>query len=239
MKEILKEAYDLHLLHSSKSSVGAGSDTYFITCAEGKFVVKYPASSEINHPDNEPELCEYLNQNGIPACQFLRNKDGVFLTPDESGRRFHVQRFFDGTVHELNEAPQWLLWESARMLGRIHTVLRDYSGLNTGIGADFLKFMTPPRALESYHRSMKIAEANADTEIIEDLKYRIDLMQRFPEYRFDMEQLTCCATHGDFFISQIICSLLTTCGFQIIRCADWLLDDGGHGTTWFVIARKM
>ena len=35
-----------------------------------------------------------------------------------------------------------------------------------------------------------------------------------------------------------ICDLLHTCGFEILRCADSLLDDGTHGTTWFVIARK-
>lgn len=35
-----------------------------------------------------------------------------------------------------------------------------------------------------------------------------------------------------------ICGLLRDCGFEVIRCADRLLDDGGHGTTWFVIARK-
>ena len=36
-----------------------------------------------------------------------------------------------------------------------------------------------------------------------------------------------------------ICDLLRTCGFEILRCADSLLDDGTHGTTWFVIARKL
>lgn len=35
-----------------------------------------------------------------------------------------------------------------------------------------------------------------------------------------------------------ICDLLRGCGFQIVKCADRLLDDGNHGTTWFVIARK-
>ena len=35
-----------------------------------------------------------------------------------------------------------------------------------------------------------------------------------------------------------ICTLLEKCGFRIIRCADSLLDDGSHGTTWFVIAGK-
>ena len=36
---------------------------------------------------------------------------------------------------------------------------------------------------------------------------------------------------------QIICQLLIKCGFEIVRCADGLLEDD-HGTTWFVIARK-
>ena len=35
-----------------------------------------------------------------------------------------------------------------------------------------------------------------------------------------------------------ICRLLKNCGFAVERCADSLLDDGSHGTTWFVIARK-
>ena len=35
-----------------------------------------------------------------------------------------------------------------------------------------------------------------------------------------------------------ICKLLQGCGFEILKCSDSLLDDGGHGTTWFVIARK-
>ena len=35
-----------------------------------------------------------------------------------------------------------------------------------------------------------------------------------------------------------ICTLLKSCGFQLLRCADRMLDDGGHGTTWFLIAQK-
>ena len=37
---------------------------------------------------------------------------------------------------------------------------------------------------------------------------------------------------------EAVCHLLRKCGFTLCRCADSLLEDGGHGTTWFVIARK-
>ena len=35
-----------------------------------------------------------------------------------------------------------------------------------------------------------------------------------------------------------ICDLLRRSGFTVERCADRLLDDSNHGTTWFVVARK-
>ena len=35
-----------------------------------------------------------------------------------------------------------------------------------------------------------------------------------------------------------VCALLKECGFTVERCADSLMDGDGHGTTWFVIARK-
>lgn len=39
--------------------------------------------------------------------------------------------------------------------------------------------------------------------------------------------------------SEVICELLRRSGFQVIKCADQLLEDAqNHGTTWFVIARK-
>lgn len=36
----------------------------------------------------------------------------------------------------------------------------------------------------------------------------------------------------------MICQLLRQCGFVVESCADRLLDDSNHGTTWFVVARK-
>ena len=34
-----------------------------------------------------------------------------------------------------------------------------------------------------------------------------------------------------------VCDLLRKCGFEVVRCADGLLEED-HGTTWFVIAKK-
>lgn len=203
--KILQQHYGLTPLSMEKTTVGAGSDTYFVTCSEGKYVVKYPAESAINHPEAEPELCEHLLAKGLPVCQFLRNKDGGYLTGDERGRQFHVQRFIEGRVYDLNTAPEWLLEASAGMLGKLHAALKGYPGLPVGIGAGFFRYMTPAKALASYKKSLAIAQSRAETDIVADLQYRIGLMERFPAYQFDLERLTCGAAHGDYFISQLIC----------------------------------
>lgn len=36
----------------------------------------------------------------------------------------------------------------------------------------------------------------------------------------------------------VICEMLRRCGFVVELCADRLLEDSNHGTTWFVVARK-
>lgn len=105
MNELLKEQYGLQVLKAEKSKVGAGSDTWFVTCADGRYVVKYPAQSEINHPEQEPELCEFLLERGIPVCRFLKNREGNYLSTDAAGRQFHVQHFIEGKTYELNTAP--------------------------------------------------------------------------------------------------------------------------------------
>ena len=205
LKKLLLEQYGLLADTIRKSDVGAGSDTYFVTCGKQRYVLKFPSESEINQPELEPALCAYLNEKGIPACRFLRNREGSTLSKDDEGRVFHLQEFFEGEMYALNAAPDWFLSESAGMLGRIHTALKEYQGLPVGIGEGFFRHMTPEKALRSYQKSLMIAEKQSDPECAEDLRYRIGLMERFPAYHFDLSKLTCANTHGDYFISQIIC----------------------------------
>ena len=49
-----------------------------------------------------------------------------------------------------HSASETLLTESAEMLGKIHSVLKDYPKLPEGIGENFFKYMTPQNAIKSY-----------------------------------------------------------------------------------------
>ena len=205
LERLLREQYGLSLRHARRAAEGAGSGTWFLRCGEGEYVMKFPAASGINHPEEEPRLCAFLRAQGIPACDFLKNRAGGCLSRDAAGRVFTVQRRLPRLTPEWNSASEALLMESAELLGKIHCVLRAYPALPEGIGAGFFAGMTPQRALASYRCSLAVAVRLGDTESAEELRWRIDRMERFPAWMFDLSRLTLRNTHGDYFISQFLC----------------------------------
>lgn len=205
MLEMLKTWYGLTATNTHPAGSGVGGQTWIVTCEEGKYVVKCPEANEINHPQREYALCQRLLTYGVPASRFLTNKQGDFLTHTQDGKVFHVQEFIEGKSYDFNTAPKHLLLAQAKMLGQIHRALKDFPELPEGIGAGFFSFMTPQRAKKSYEKSLQIARQRGDTQIEEDLSWRIQLLSRLTPYRFDAGNLTCQGTHGDYVISQLIC----------------------------------
>ena len=215
-ESILQKQYGLRLYHAQRVSTGAGSDTWFLDCAEGNYVLKSPSVSVINHPEAEPKLCEFLRMHGIPACDFLKNKTGDYLSQDTDGRIFTVQRRFSGITPEWNSMPETLLMESAELLGKIHSVLQAYPALPEGIGACFFANMTPQHALQSYRHSLATAIRLGDTQSAAELEWRIGFMERFPAWQFELKKLTLRNTHGDYFISQFLCE-----NGHLLAVIDW------------------
>ena len=82
-------------------------------------------------------------RKGIPACDFITNKQGKELSEDETGRRFTVQKYYEGKTYEYHEVPAFLQEESAAMLAKIHIAMKDMEELPTGIGQDFFQYRKP------------------------------------------------------------------------------------------------
>ncbi len=197
--------YGLDIDSVEMSDYGAGSLTYFVTCNEQKYVVKYASENEMNHPEAEPELCAHLIKNGIPACRFVKNRQGNVISTDENGRRFHVQKFIDGTTYDYHHAPQWLMRESVLLLAKIHDSLKGFAALPVGIGADFFRYRTPAATLKGYESTLQKAAANGDVQIAEEIRSNMRILEHFPAYEFDIDKFTCANTHGDFMITQLLC----------------------------------
>lgn len=203
IEDIMLSAYNIKVIKSKKLQVGAASDTYLIESETDKYILKHPYNNEINNPELEMKLCRFMLDHGIPVSEFVKNNTASYLTYI-SGETYHLQKYIEGINYGFNEAPEWLMRESAGALGRIHNILADYPRLPVGIGEEFFLNMTPQRAIESYHNTMILAENYGDIQTIEELKFRINLMEKFPYQTIQIKELSCGNTHGDYNISQVL-----------------------------------
>lgn len=229
LKYRIYKLYGLDIIDISESEFGAGSITYFITTVSGKYVVKYFTENGINHPENEAQLCLFLQQKGISVSKIVKNCMGDDISVDENGRRYHVQEFIEGITYDYHQAPEWLMKESAKLLGKIHTVLRDYPLLPEGIDKQFFHCCTIKNTLQRYEKTLKQAIENGDVQIAFRIKSNMDILKRMPSYDFDMDQFTYANTHGDFIITQLICG-----EEKINGCIDWTTSCN-HPVVWEII----
>lgn len=214
--ELIQKHYNLTITAYEKVSVGAGSNTYHITDTNGnEYILKNANVNQANHPQDEPPLCAYLLSKGVPVSEFIQNVHGDYIWYD-SDAAYHLQKFVQGTNFKMHTAPSWLMREMPKMLGKIHTQLLNYTDLPVGIGENFFKYMTPQTAMNSYKKSYQYAAENGFKRLTEDLLYRTALMSRFSTPEIDLSKLTKRNTHGDFFISQLICSKTS-----IVAVVDW------------------
>ena len=200
----LYKLYDIEIETMEPTENGAGGLSYLVTAGEGKYVVKYPSDNEMNHPDVEIKVCGMLLERGIPACKFIPNKQGKMLSTDESGRRFTVQEFYEGTTYAYNEAPCNMQKESAILLAKIHETMKNMDILPIGIGVDFFKYRKPEYMKDSYIVTLQQAVNNEDTDIAYAIRSNMRIVETMPTYEFDIKKFSCGNTHGDYMISQLI-----------------------------------
>ena len=204
MISMIKDRYGLNVRAITSISTGVGGDTYRISTAQGDYIYKIVDANGMNHPTAEPELTGYLRSHGIPVSEFVRNVEGNWFTHFD-GRVSHLQKYIPGYTFPMNSAPEWFMAESPRLLARIHNTLRDYPPLPVGIGDVFFQYMTPEHAETSYWRSLARASASGETNILEDLKLRLEILNKIRGWRFDCSRLTCTNSHGDFTVHQVLC----------------------------------
>lgn len=205
IKQILHGEYGLEVIDIHSISTGVGGDTFFINAEQGSFIYKIVESNEMNHPEEEPEICSFLFQRGLEVSDFVRNNSGRFLTFFDDKRASHLQRYVEGKVFAMNEAEDWFMVQSPLLLGRIHNELRQYKELPMGIGEDFFRYMTPESAKKSYLHSYELAKQKGDTAILSDLEFRLEIVEKFSDWKFNVQKLTYCNSHGDYTVNQIIC----------------------------------
>ncbi|WP_234123736.1 phosphotransferase [Clostridium hydrogenum] len=205
LEKIIEDNYDIGEIKEIKPILeGASSECFHITAESGEYLFKDIEMVFMNHPDKEPLINDVLLKNGIAVSKFYKTRQGKYLG-EYFEHTFHLQSFIEGRVLEMNTAPQWFMEESAVMLGKIHKALEEIPPLSEGIGENFFKFVNVDSAKQSYKESLEKAIKNKEEQNIIDLEYRIQLLDKVKDIKLDINKFTYKNTHGDYFISQILC----------------------------------
>lgn len=216
IRHILLQEYGLEVFDIHKMTAGVGGDTFFINSHQGKFIYKIVDANEMNHPEEEPEICSFLLQRGLKVSNYLKNKSGNFVTIFDDKKVSHIQKYVKGNVFAMNEAADWFMVQSPLLLGKIHNELHQYKELPIGIGQNFFRYMTPESAIKSYRHSYELAKQEGETDILIDLEIRLKIVQKIRDWKFDVQKLTYRNSHGDYTVNQIICGK-----DQINAVVDW------------------
>ena len=203
--KLIEDNYNLEKIKEvNRILEGGSSECFHIITENGEFLFKDIEMIFMNHPENEPLINSILLENKIPVSKFYKTKYGNYIG-ENLGHTFHLQNFIKGKILEVNSAPGWFMDESAIMLGKIHKVLEELPMLSSGIGEEFFRIVNPENAKESYLKSLDLALKNNDKQNVEDIKYRIKLLDKIKNINLEINKFTYKNTHGDYFITQILC----------------------------------
>ncbi|WP_410770280.1 phosphotransferase [Fontibacillus sp. BL9] len=188
----------------SRVASGIGSISYYIRSSTGEFILKDHELNGMNHPENEARILDTLRDANIPVSEICPTKQGSYVLEDDS-KMYHLQKYVEGTVYSRNAAPQWLLDNSAKMLGQIHAAMKMLVPLPTGMSQGFFDYMTPERAASGYEGTLELALSKGDNEVVEAIQAKLRMLKAFTGFSFHVSKMTCINTHGDYKIQQIIC----------------------------------
>ena len=201
-KKLIMENYDLEI-NDLRLFEGQFCAMYSMKTNKGRYFVK-TQPHEVKGMKNEGYITDYLYNNGISVPRIFKTKSGMYHVETEDFQ-FHIQEFIDGEILKENTAPEWFLKKSADMLGKIHSVLKNYDGeLLPIIGNHFLDKSAINYFKNHYNERLNEAVNQKNNRLIPLLEERVRNLERVSAFDIDINKLTCSNSHADFHIGQII-----------------------------------
>ena len=138
---------------------------------------------------------------------------------EHQGRLVTVQEYFEGESPEIHSAAPWLLEASARMLGELHRILRDYPPMREEFAPAWAAPVHIPAKRQEYRALIAKAERLEDPRagrIAADLRFRLEGLGWLAAQPNVTDGLTYVNTHGDYSIVQLL-----TRGDKIVAVLDF------------------
>ncbi|MFQ6044097.1 MAG: phosphotransferase, partial [Candidatus Poribacteria bacterium] len=182
-----------------------------IQASEGQFLLKeFQSKYSVDDVKIEPKITYFVRTRGIPAANFIRTIAGEYVWQFRN-RAFHLQEFVEGTIFPKNAAPDWLLRNSAILLGQIHRVLLNFPLMKEGFGPEWFSRWDVDESKQRYSILIKAAEqlprGEKREKILADLHYKIENLSKAACVCIAPDRLTRRNSHGDYHILQLICGV--------------------------------
>lgn len=204
LHNLILDNYDIQITDLTLLDQYFGTEIYLAQTPNKRYIIK-KLPPVVPNLENEDPLTRFLKQNGIPVSRLLLTKNGEGCVKTEQ-TQFHVQELIEGKTYRVNTAPLWLMDESARLLGQIHCVLKNYGEMNVNFDKEFFIPSNANESTKHYIQQFAAAIEEKNIPLTSALDERIKHLERISAFTIETDKLTYTNSHGDFYISQLIVS---------------------------------
>lgn len=206
IKKILLEEYGLNLIEYKSLALGS-ANCYKAHCKEGDFFFKeYQSDFTIDRVDKEADIVEYLISKDFPVAGFVKTKSGCNCIIYDN-HVISVQDYIEGESY-LNDLPHPLLMESAKYLGMLHTLLKDYP-MDISMDYNWAAGFSSEVVSQKFNGLLSALDENKSdpnyAKIRDDLLFKKKLMDSIDDWKEYFKDITFTPTHGDYTACQLIC----------------------------------
>jgi Ser/Thr protein kinase RdoA (MazF antagonist) len=206
---LIKEKYNISNIQEIIHSDNSRANCYHIICKDKQYFLKENQSNySLEKVQNECKINDFLKKRKICVNEFYKTIDGEYVW-EFKNHVFHLQPYIHGKTYKMNTVPEWLINDSAESLGRIHKALMDFQMLEDDFGERFFSEWDINNSIQFYEGMIDAARDIKDEmikiKITEDLRFKISILPRVADFKFDYSKFTVSNSHGDYSIIQTLC----------------------------------
>lgn len=206
VRGILDRDYGLHLIECKSLALGS-ANCYKVHCEEGDFFLKeYQSDFTTEKVDREAGIVEYLKSKDFSTAGFIKTVVGQNWIMHE-GHVISIQEYIEGQSY-LNDLPHSLLKESAKYLGIVHSLLKDYP-MEVSMDYVWALGISAETISKKFNSLLSVLDENKldpnYDRIRDDLLFKKKLMNSMDGWKEYFKDITYTPTHGDYTACQLIC----------------------------------
>ena len=126
ISDLLMKHYGIHFVSAQKLELGTANCYRVFDGKNYYFLKEFQSSFLENDIVREAELLEFLSESDIPATRFYKTIQSEYVIKYEN-HLICLEEYIEGQAYNYDNLPCHLLPQVARMLGKLHYALRDYS----------------------------------------------------------------------------------------------------------------